>query len=69
MKLDLSGKRAIVTGGGRGLCRCIAEALHDSGAEVVLVGSSEATKKLQKKCRLQVRQSMQLPVIWEKRMR
>lgn len=45
MKLDLSGKRAIVTGGGRGLCRCIAEALHDSGAEVVLVGSSEATKK------------------------
>ena len=39
MKLDLTGKKAIVTGGGRGLCRSIAEALHDSGAEVILVGS------------------------------
>ena len=40
MELDLSGKKAIVTGGGRGLCRSIAEALHDSGAEVILIGSS-----------------------------
>ena len=42
MELDLSGKKAIVTGGGRGLCRSIAEALHDSGAEVILVGSSDS---------------------------
>lgn len=45
MNLDLSGKKAIVTGGGRGLCRCIAQAFHDSGAEVVLVGSSQTAKK------------------------
>lgn len=44
MKLDLSGKHAIVTGGGRGLCRSIAQGLHDSGAEVILVGSSESAK-------------------------
>lgn len=45
MKLDLTGKHAIVTGGGRGLCRSIAQGLHDSGAELILVGSSEASKK------------------------
>lgn len=45
MELDLSGKKAIVTGGGRGLCRSIAEALHDSGAEVILVGSSGSAVK------------------------
>ena len=39
------GKKAIVTGGGRGLCRSIAEALHDSGAEVILVGSSGSAVK------------------------
>lgn len=44
MELNLSGKKAIVTGGGRGLCRSIAEALHDSGAEVILVGSSDAAR-------------------------
>ena len=30
--------------GGRGLCRSIAEALHDSVAEVILVGSSDAAR-------------------------
>lgn len=45
MQLDLNGKKAIVTGGSRGLCRSIAEALHDSGAEVVIVGHSEFTEK------------------------
>ena len=45
MELDLSGKKAIVTGGGRGLCRSIAEALHDSGAEVILIGSSGSAVK------------------------
>ncbi|MCD7735505.1 MAG: SDR family oxidoreductase [Lachnospiraceae bacterium] len=45
MNLDLSGKKAIVTGGGRGLCKSIAEGFHESGAEVVLVGSSAAAKE------------------------
>lgn len=45
MNLDLTGKKAIVTGGGRGLCRSIAQGLHDSGAEVILVGSSRAAKE------------------------
>ena len=49
MQLDLNGKKAIVTGGSRGLCRSIAEALHDSGAEVVIVGHSEFTEKADKR--------------------
>lgn len=40
MNFRLDGKKALVTGGGSGLCRGIAEGLHDSGAEVVLLGSS-----------------------------
>lgn len=40
MNFRLDGKKAIVTGGGSGLCRGIAEGLHEAGAEVVLVGSS-----------------------------
>ena len=32
----LTGKKAIVTGGGRGLCRGMAEALHEAGAEVTI---------------------------------
>lgn len=34
---SLAGKKAIVTGGARGLCNGIAQAYHDAGAEVVLV--------------------------------
>lgn len=33
----LNGKKAIVTGGARGLCYSIAEGLHDAGAEIVLI--------------------------------
>lgn len=38
MILDLEGRRAVVTGGGRGLGYGIAQALHDSGAEVIITG-------------------------------
>ncbi len=34
---ELNGKKAIVTGGARGLCYSIAEGLHDAGAEIVLI--------------------------------
>lgn len=34
---DITGKKAIVTGGAQGLCRAMAEALHSAGAEVVLI--------------------------------
>lgn len=40
MNLSLEGKKTIVTGGGHGLCRAIAEAYHEAGAEVVIIGSS-----------------------------
>jgi len=39
---DISGRKAIVTGGGRGLGRAMAGALAGAGAEVVLIGSSGA---------------------------
>lgn len=39
---DLSGKKAIVTGGGKGIGKGIAEGLLEYGAEVVLIGSSDA---------------------------
>lgn len=42
MEFHLEGKNAVVTGGGRGLCKSIAQALHDAGAQVILVGSSKA---------------------------
>lgn len=38
---DLSGKKALVTGGSRGLGRAMAEAMLEFGAEVAIVGSSE----------------------------
>ncbi len=34
--LDLTGKKALVTGGSRGIGNCLARALHDAGAEVVI---------------------------------
>ena len=43
MFLNLSGKKAIVTGGGSGLCKGMAQALHDAGAEVVLVSHTMDT--------------------------
>ena len=39
---NIEGKRAIVTGGGRGLCRAMAEALHEAGARVLIIGRDEA---------------------------
>ena len=42
---DLSGKRALVTGGGRGLGRGMAEGLAEAGAKVVILGSSGAVMK------------------------
>lgn len=38
---NLSGKKALVTGGSRGLGRAMAEAMLEFGAEVAIVGSSE----------------------------
>ena len=40
---SIEGKKAIVTGGGRGLCRSMAEALHEAGAEVLIIGRGERT--------------------------
>ncbi|MBU3878295.1 SDR family oxidoreductase [Faecalicatena sp. AGMB00832] len=36
-QFSLKGKKAIVTGGAKGLCNGMAQALHDAGAEVVLL--------------------------------
>lgn len=38
---SIEGKKAIVTGGARGLCNAMAQALHDAGAEVTLVDINE----------------------------
>lgn len=36
-RFSLEGRKAIVTGGAKGLCNKMAQALHDAGAEVVLL--------------------------------
>lgn len=42
MKLfDLNGKKALVTGGSRGLGRGMAEGLLEAGAEVIITGVSD----------------------------
>ena len=38
---DIKGKKAIVTGGARGLCFSMAKTLHDAGAEVALIDINE----------------------------
>jgi NAD(P)-dependent dehydrogenase (short-subunit alcohol dehydrogenase family) len=46
--LDLSGKHALVTGGGTGLGRCMSEALAEAGARLTICGRRE--QPLQKVC-------------------
>lgn len=41
-KFQLSGQRAVVTGGGRAIGLCCAEALADAGASIVVIERSEA---------------------------
>ena len=41
---DLTGKKAIITGGGAGLGRAMTEALLEYGAEVVVVGRGKRTR-------------------------
>lgn len=52
-KFSLEGRKAIVTGGARGLCNGMAQALHDAGAEVVLLdildSVEESAEKMGKK--------------------
>ena len=52
MKLfDLTGRKAIVTGGTRGLGRGMAEGLMEAGCEVVIVGSSSTAENVAKEYR------------------
>ena len=47
-KFSLAGKKAIVTGGAQGLCYSMAEALHQAGAEVVLLDVSPSVHQAAK---------------------
>ncbi len=42
---DIKGKKAIVTGGSRGLGKGMAQGLHDAGVELVIMGTNEKVLK------------------------
>ncbi|WP_142524042.1 SDR family oxidoreductase [Raoultella ornithinolytica] len=44
----LEGKKAIVTGGAKGLCNGMAQALHDAGAEIVILDILESAPEAAK---------------------
>lgn len=46
---DLTGKKALVTGGSRGIGNCLARGLHDAGAEVVIFYNSTCPNDLAEK--------------------
>ncbi|MGN0763900.1 MAG: SDR family oxidoreductase [Aristaeellaceae bacterium] len=48
-KFSLAGRKAIVTGGAKGLCNGMAQALHDAGAEVVLLDILDVVEESAKK--------------------
>lgn len=72
----LTGKTAIVTGGGRGLGRGMAEGLAEAGATVLIIGSSSRAEKTAAECRQKglsmlalqgnLLDQEQVPVIFEK---
>lgn len=43
---DIKGKKAIVTGGSRGLGKGMAQGLHDAGVELVIMGTNEKIFKV-----------------------
>lgn len=46
MQASLSGRHALVSGGGRGIGRAIAEVLQGAGASVTVLGRTEATLRM-----------------------
>ena len=49
---DLTGKKAIVTGGAKGLCNGMAQARHDAGAEVVLLDIMDMVEDVRALCNI-----------------